>query len=193
MLRACLHICGLRLTLFLSRLRGMELVFQYGSNCSVERLNGRDRLNGAARPAGIAETVDDYSLAFDVWSDSNNCAASDIVRVTGCKVWGVLYEIPANLIFGKRADKRKTLEQIEGRRYRPIRIRVRLQNGLELAALTFVARDDDRQERLRTSAEYLGHIIRGLREQGVSEEYIGTVKQIAAENNPAMRDSVEQL
>jgi len=176
-----------------ARLRRMELVFQYGSNCSVERLNGSTRLNGAARVVGIAETVEDYSLVFDAWSDGNRCAASDLVRTPGQKVWGVLYEIPREFVFGRRTDKRKTLEQIEGPKYQPVRIRVRRQNGVEHEALTFVVRDNDKQQRLLTSIEYLGYIVRGLREQGVSEDYIATVKGIAIANNPAIRDAAQQL
>jgi len=58
-----------------------EKVFQYGSNCSATRLNSRERLGGAAIPIGIAETVEEYQLQFDVWSDGNNCAAADIVKM----------------------------------------------------------------------------------------------------------------
>ena len=53
------------------------LVFQYGSNCSTARLNSHDRLRGDAVALGRAD-LDGYQLAFDVWSDGNNCAASDI-------------------------------------------------------------------------------------------------------------------
>jgi hypothetical protein len=188
-----LRILRLRFRLLWARLRRMELVFQYGSNCSVGRLNGSSRLNGAARVVGIAETVDDYSLSFDVWSDGNKCAASDIVRTPDQKVWGVLYEIPREFVFGRRADKRKTLEQIEGPKYRPIRIRLREKIGVELEALTFVVRDDDKRGGLRTSVEYLGHIVRGLREQGMSEDYIAIVMGIAVANNPAIRDAAQRL
>ena len=42
----------------------MALMFQYGSNCSAERLNGPTRLGGVARVAGIAQAVEDYTLTF---------------------------------------------------------------------------------------------------------------------------------
>jgi AIG2-like family len=104
-----------------------------------------------------------------------------------------LYEIPREFVFGRRTDKRKTLEQIEGPKYQPVRIDLRLGNGVKHEALTFVVRANDKQQGLRTSIEYLGHIVRGLREQGVCEEYIATVKGIAIASNPAIRDAAQQL
>ena len=76
----------------------MALVFQYGSNCSESEINSMDRLRGDAKFVDIAETVEDYELAFDVMSTGRGCAASDIVRKEGGKVWGVLYQIPDDLI-----------------------------------------------------------------------------------------------
>jgi hypothetical protein len=69
----------------------MALVFQYGSNCSESQINNKDRLCGYAKFVAIAEIVDDYQLAFDVWSTRRECAASDIVARPGSKVRGVLY------------------------------------------------------------------------------------------------------
>jgi len=142
---------------------------------------------------GIAQTVEDYTLTFDVWSEGNNCAASDIVRAPGRKVSGVLYEIPDDFVRGRRNDGRKTLEQIEWKRYCETTIRVRLPNGEEPDAATFVVREEFREEGLRTSAEYVSHILQGLREQGVSDEYLREVKRIAVGNNPDIRQAVEAL
>jgi len=64
----------------------MALVFQYGSNCSESQINSKDRLCGDAKFVAIAETVDDYQLAFDVWSKKRGCAASDILPSPGNKV-----------------------------------------------------------------------------------------------------------
>ena len=76
----------------------MTLVFQYGSNCLDSEINSKDRLRGEAKFVDIAETVEDFELAFDVQSTKRGCAASDIVRKNGGKVWGVLYEVPDYLI-----------------------------------------------------------------------------------------------
>jgi hypothetical protein len=67
----------------------MAIVFQYGSNCLDSEINSENRLRGDAKFAGIAETVEDFELAFDVQSIGRGCAASDVVRRAGSKVWGV--------------------------------------------------------------------------------------------------------
>jgi hypothetical protein len=46
----------------------MAIVFQYGSNMSVARLNCTDCLAGDAKLIGVARTVESYELAFTVWS-----------------------------------------------------------------------------------------------------------------------------
>jgi hypothetical protein len=76
----------------------MHLIFQYGSNCLTERLNGPQRLKGAADVEDRAKTVNEYEIAFDVWSDGNACAAADLVPEygTGRLAWGVLYQISAD-------------------------------------------------------------------------------------------------
>lgn len=96
----------------------MSLVFQYGSNCTAARLNGLGRLDGHAEDRGRALTVEDFDIAFDVYSQTNGCAASDLIPTPGRKAWGVLYEVSVGFICGKRRDNQKTLEQIEGPRYK---------------------------------------------------------------------------
>src|SRR5580700_6751212 len=94
----------------------VALVFQYGSNCLDSQINSKDRLCGDAQFIDIAETLDDFQLAFDVWSTGRQCAASDIVSSPGSKVWGVLYDVPDFLIERKTAaaQNRKSLDAIEG-------------------------------------------------------------------------------
>jgi hypothetical protein len=113
----------------------MPLIFQYGSNTDAERLNGPGRLNGAAQDRGLAETVDEYEIAFDIWSYSNGCAASNLIAATGTghRAWGVLFEVPEDRIYGRRRpDGLRTMEEIEGGRYEPKPIRVRDGNGNEI-------------------------------------------------------------
>src|SRR5712671_6097491 len=94
----------------------MTLVFQYGSNCVDSEINGENRLRGDATFTDIAETVEDFELAFDVHSKNRKCAASDIVRKPGSKVWGVLYEVPDYLIDREtvKASGRRSFDEIEG-------------------------------------------------------------------------------
>jgi len=68
----------------------MAIVFQYGSNCLDREINSKERLCGDAKFFAIAETVEDFELEFDVWSKGRGCAAADIVRKPGSKVWGAL-------------------------------------------------------------------------------------------------------
>jgi hypothetical protein len=172
----------------------MPLVFQYGSNCAAGRLNGPDRLNGHAEDQGRAQTVEDFDVAFDVYSQTNGCAASDLVRFPGRKAWGVLYEIPADFIDGRRADGQKTLEQVEGKRYVREPIRVVDQDGNEKGAVTFLVREADRRPGLATSAAYVSWIIYGLRDHGIPQSYIAHVVDVAIEaNQRAGASAAEQI
>lgn len=59
----------------------MGKVFRYGSNTDEARLNSVERLGGAATNGRRAETIEDFDLAFNVWSVKNNCAAADLVQL----------------------------------------------------------------------------------------------------------------
>lgn len=170
----------------------MALVFQYGSNCSTARLNSAERLQGNAIPVGLAETVDNYELRFDVWSTGNNCAAADIVPEGDGTVLGVLYEVPDELMDRDTAPRgRKSFDAIEGNAYERRSIRVKRQDGTIVDAVTYVVCQPARD--LRTSLEYVRHIVTGLRENGAGEEYITRVKHAAASNNPDIEEQIEGL
>jgi hypothetical protein len=173
----------------------MALVFQYGSNCLESQINGGDRLRGDAKFVATAETVADFQLAFDVWSTKRECAASDIVACPKSKVWGVLYEVPDFLIERKTAtaQNRKSLDAIEGEgaNYKRETIDVRRDNGTIITAITY--RVQNPQPHLKTSLEYVGYIVKGLREHGVHNEYIAQVKTLAATNNPEIAAQVKGL
>jgi cation transport regulator ChaC len=174
---------------------GTELVFQYGSNCSNSQINSKDRLQGDARFLNIAETIEDYELTFDVFSVNRKCAAADIVRKPGGKVWGVIYEIPVYLIAREsaRARGRKSLDAIEGEgtNYKREWIDVRCSNGKIVKALTYIVKDP--KAGLRTNIDYVRYIIGGLRERGIPAEYVAKVKTIAKVNNPDMAHELENL
>jgi hypothetical protein len=170
----------------------MPLVFQYGSNALPSRLNGPNRLNGHAHDRGSACTVDDYDIAFDVWSQTNGCAASDLIRTPGRRAWGVLYDIQDDFIRGKREDGQTTLGQIEGPRYQEITIRVRDRGGREADAATFVVRNLERREGIATNATYVSWIVSGLRDHGVPEEYIAHVVATAINTNERAGDFAKE-
>jgi gamma-glutamylcyclotransferase len=173
----------------------MALVFQYGSNCSESQFNSQERLCGDAKFVTIAETVDDRQLAFDVWSRGRACAASDIVPSPGNKVWGVVYDVPDFLMARDTAAKRKrkSLDAIEGEgtNYARQAVTVKSANGELLSATTY--RVIHPRAGLRTNVEYVGYIVRGLREHGVAAEYIANVKAIAIANNPTIAAAVNAL
>jgi hypothetical protein len=160
----------------------MAIVFQYGSNVCTARINSPKRLKGDARPVEKAQTVDDYDIAFDVWSDTNQCAAADLISIPGHKAWGVLYEISDDLVRGSKAD-RKTLAQIEGHRYEEKNIRVRKPNGDIVNVVTYLVCPHDRRNDLLTTVWYVSWVLYGLREHCVPEEYIEHVQQVAIQTN----------
>jgi hypothetical protein len=161
----------------------MPVIFQYGSNCDADRLNSPKRLNGAALDLGAAETIEEYEIAFDVWSQGNGCAAGDLVQIPGRHAWGVLSEISSELVYGKDRNGRKTLEQIEGASYEPKSIRVRNNAGQEVEAITFTVKPDARRQGLWTSSKYVAHIVKGLRDHRISEDYIQHVIDVAIQTN----------
>jgi cation transport regulator ChaC len=171
----------------------MGLVFQYGSNATSARLNSPSRLDGVVRDLGRAQTIDEFDIRFDVYSQTNGCAASDLVRTPGRRAWGVLYEIPDEFMRGTRTDGRRTLARIEGSRYEEIQIRVRDAQGRERDAVTFVVKQAERREGLATSAAYVSWIVYGLRDHGVPEDYLAHVIEVAlAANERAAQDAAEQ-
>ena len=160
----------------------MTRVFQYGSNCDAQRLNSQERLRSAAHSLGRAQTVDNFEIAFDVWSTGNNCAAVDLIRSGNTRAWGVLYEIPEDYIDGPlRPDGRRTLKQIEGPKYEKKFIKVTAK-GQTHSAVTFLVRESERVSGKPTSSAYVCHIVNGLRDHCVPEEYVDRVITAALNN-----------
>jgi hypothetical protein len=171
---------------------GMPLVFQYGSNCTAARLNGPSRLAGHAEDRGRAQTVEDFDIAFDIYSQTNSCAASDLVPTPGRKPWGVLYEVAEDFIRGKRPDGQKTLKDVEGPRYEEKPISVIDQNGVRREAVTFVVREAERRPGLATSAAYVSWIVYGLRDHRVPEDWIAHVTEVAIATNARANTSTDE-
>jgi hypothetical protein len=173
----------------------MAILFQYGSNCDEDQLNGTDRLCGDARFIGIAQTTSNFKLVFDVWASGRGCAAADLVETPGQRVWGVLYDVPDYLITRETAHAkgRKAMDDIEGEGtvYRRESIQVRTAEGTDVTALTY--RVIDRKEGLKTNARYVGYIVKGLRDHGIEPSYIEDVKATAIANNPEIADEIARL
>jgi len=70
-----------------------------------------------------------------------------------------------------------------GDRYEPTAIRVRKQTGEVLEATTFLVKPDECRKGFWTSFEYVRHIVNGLRDHGVSEDWIAHVLEVAIKTN----------
>ncbi|TFH37621.1 MAG: gamma-glutamylcyclotransferase [Anaerolineales bacterium] len=168
--------------------QSMALVFQYGSNMSTARLNSRDRLRGDAHAIGIAQTEGEYEFVFDIWSISNNCAAADLLSGNGRRIWGVLYEIPGWLIGRETAAPRKSLDFIEGEGHNYTRQKISLidANGEPVRGPVITYVGLCHRPRIETSIDYVKHILVGLREHRIPEEYVDYVKNKIVANNPSL-------
>jgi len=174
----------------------MALVFQYGSNMSVARLNSADRLAGDARPIGVARTAEPFELVFSVWSKTNNCAAADLVpSKTGRSVYGVVYDIPDFLLSRNTAEEhhRKSLDAIEGEGKNYVRETIDLikTDGSRFSAITYVVRD--RKVGLKTSLAYVRHILVGLKEHGIPDEYCQYVRSRIIDNDGDLEQKLTAL
>ncbi len=175
----------------------MALVFQYGSNASSVRLNSAKRLDGAARAVGLVRTQDSFDLSFTHFSrcKCNQCATADLVRNGSRPIYGVLYEIPDNRIYRSCSAGLKTLDEIEGEcsAYcrRPISVVMAAPPHDSHEAIIYLAKSPFAG--LRTSAEYVAHIIRGLREHDAPDEYVSYVKERVLDNNPDLANELKEL
>jgi hypothetical protein len=173
----------------------VPLVFQYGSNTSTARLNGKARLQGAASSLGLALTRDDYELSFSYWSADNGCAAADLTPGRGRQIYGVVYEIPEEWIYREKGGDRVTLDEIEGEStaYRRASIEVFLFELPEKAvsAITYLVKNP--QQDLLTDIHYVEHIVRGLREHDAPPEYVEYVKERALASNPELAAALQAL
>jgi AIG2 family protein len=75
------------------------------------------------------------------------------------------------------------MEEIEGKLYKEKTIRLRNNTGTEPEAITFTVKSDATRQGLWTSADYVRHIVCGLRAHDVPEEYVQRVIDIATETN----------
>ena len=144
--------------------RGYLKVFQYGSNMNAERLNCPERLNGKARVVGVAR-LEGYGIRFDLYSQTNKCGVTHIVRAANEHVLGVPTDVPIRLSSGS-TGKRSKMDEVEGARpdgtgnYQRVRLSVEMDKR-NVSAVTYVGTDAGKRRFARRTAE----------EQHVSDEY----------------------
>jgi hypothetical protein len=155
-------------------------------------MNGEDRLRGEARVHGLARTAEPHHLDFTVFSEQNGCAAADIVPDDrGLSIWGVLYEIPEDLVYRDRVRaSRRCLDAIEGEGTRYERRSIALFDAagcpIEKTTLTYVVKQ--RRTGLLTSHHYASHIVRGLALHRAPIEYLDYVIARVRANNPEIEE-----
>jgi hypothetical protein len=171
----------------------MAVVFQYGSNMPVRRINSKDRLDGAAKLIGAVRTVEPYELAFTVWSRMSDCAAADLIPMgAGRSIHGVLCDIPDCLLSRDTAKGKRSLDAIEGEgtNYTRKYIEVVTPDGQKSKVLTYVVKN--RKVGLKTSLAYVRYILCGLKEHRTPEDYFRYVLCRVIENNSELISGLPQ-
>ena len=163
---------------------------------SSERLNDATRLKGDAKVRGLVQTVELFELTFSVWSKSNQCAAADIaINESGRRLYGVVYEIPDFLLTRDTAElqNRISMDRIEGEGTNYVRrpIHVEALDGKQFTAITYVVKNP--QSGLQTSLNYVKHILKGLAEHKMPDEYQKYVTAQICLNNPALRPQLQPV
>jgi gamma-glutamylcyclotransferase (GGCT)/AIG2-like uncharacterized protein YtfP len=173
----------------------MALVFQYGSNMSSQRLNSAVRLNGEAKVIGIAYTESNFEFVFDIWSRTNNCAVANLLAGTGRAIWGVLYEVPDGLIRRETAGTRQSLDAIEGEgtNYRRQEVSLRHPDGTIVQSPVITYLGLYHREGIQTSADYVSHILKGLQDLEVPQDYFEYIKACVVKNNPVLVEEVSRF
>jgi Gamma-glutamyl cyclotransferase, AIG2-like len=166
------------------------MLFQYGSNMNPERLNSHVRLRGAAEVVGVAR-LKGWDIRFDLYSETNQCAVTDIVPSAREYVEGILYKVPYRLVIPPKGQ-RSRMDVIEGAKlgkesnYKQQKIFVS-SNGEEIEARTYVGtvpgrkrflkrRNEDR----RVTDDYFGHVLTGARRFEFPATYIAYLRKQAS-------------
>ena len=98
----------------------MPFIFQYGSNCDADRLNGPNRLGGDAHDLRRALTLEEFEIAFNKRRQESGSAAADLIkpRKGRRRIWGVLYEVANGWLRAAENNRGSKLSAKEHRRRR---------------------------------------------------------------------------
>ena len=141
--------------------------FAYGSNLDPERKENR---TGGIREARRAR-LSGFRFAFNKKGDDGSGKAN-IVADEWAETWGVAYLCSPEAL--------ETLDRMEGvpNHYWRQSGQVVLETGETIDAITYVAHPDKVSERLRPSAEYLQHVLRGIRYHQLPEPHRATIEDL---------------
>jgi len=143
----------------------MVKLFQYGSNMNKERLE--DRI-GEVQDIGKC-VLSGYELVFDLWSNTNACAAANVRKNNNAFVIGRLYEVTE--------EQLAMLDSIEGKNYE--------RKLFSTGVVTYVGKEGrvDKSAVKKSSQEmqekYVRHILKGCREVSAGKEYMHSVYRVA--------------
>jgi len=145
--------------------------FAYGSNLSRAQMEDR---TGPIREERRAR-LDGYRLAFNK-RGSDSTAKANIEPSPGKTVWGIVYRCSPDALCDL-----DTYEGVAGGHYVRQAIRVRLDGGGELEAVTYVAGKAFIDNSLTPSPDYLRTILEGAREHDLPDDYIRSVASLGSQ------------
>jgi len=110
----------------------------------------------------------------------------------GRSIYGVLYEVPDFLLSRDTAEQRgrKSFDAIEGE-YVRTPVELIASDGSKVRAITYLVRE--RKAGLKTSLAYVRHILAGLQEHGMPEEYRRYVLSKIIANNGDLKNQLQLL
>ena len=145
----------------------------YGSNINSERMRDRE-IGFLTREHAV---LGGWRLKFNKVAFRNPKEGyANIVKDEEGIVEGVLYEIRESDLSNRESDLSK-LDGYEGhpKHYKRTKVKVKLDNGREVEAITYIAQKDKIREGLKPTREYLNHLLKGC--DILSEEYCEKLKR----------------
>ncbi len=149
----------------------MTLYFAYGSNLDPAQMDLRcpgHGFQGMARLRG-------HRLHFPLYSASSwKGAVASLEPHDGAEVWGVLYVLTDEHVAA--LDHHEGLDRVPPR-YRRVDLTVD-QEGIAVAAFTYLGLPDDVLVEPRPSRRYLDAILAGARARGLPPDYVAVLEAI---------------
>jgi gamma-glutamylcyclotransferase (GGCT)/AIG2-like uncharacterized protein YtfP len=146
------------------------LLFAYGSNLAAAQIAPEARFLG---PAVLA----DFRLALTRRSIRWGSGVADIVAAPGERVWGAVYELPAEAL--DEIDRKEGA----GFAYRRRKVDVVLHGERRRAeAYEVIHKDPDVSP---ATPEYASLVLRGARERGLPDEWLATLESVLRGSVPA--------
>ena len=161
---------------------GTITYFAYGSNMSFKRLKKRVK-SAKSNGKGVLRC---HCLAFHKVSRKDGSGKCDIPPATESDVvWGHVYHIDAK--------EKELLDCAEGRGhgYEDKCVTVELDSETTVCAVTYYATKTDSS--LKPYTWYIKHILVGAKEAGLPPDYIKSIEEIEADEDPCKKREAREL